>query len=121
MAKEAYYQKNIIKWFHSIGGTAITGVFPKGEADIQAGFPYKGKLLNVMVEVKTETDYARVMTGLEEKGGLYEIVDKSKLKDHEPLQVFKLNDVRKKGGLALVAYSTAQVLDYLTQELMDDD
>lgn len=119
MARESYYQKRIIDWFKSVGGTAITGVFPKGEADIQAGYPWRNLLLNVMVEVKTEADYARVMSGIIEANGLYEIIDHSKLKEHEPLQIFKLNEVRKKNGLALIAYSVAQVVEYLETTLYD--
>jgi hypothetical protein len=65
MAKEQYYQGKIIKWFHSIGGTAITGQLPIGEADIQGGFPHHGRLLNVMVEVKTEEAYNKLMEGLD--------------------------------------------------------
>lgn len=117
---EQSYQKKIIKWFVSIGGTAITGNLPTGEADVQAGYPFKGRLLNVMVEVKTEEDYHRVMRGVEEvDGGLYVITDRTPLKDHEPLQIFKLNNVRKRGGLALLAFSVAQVVEYIDKELAD--
>ena len=117
MAKEAYYQKQIIKWFHSVGGTAITGVFPTGEADIQAGYPYKDRLLNVMIEVKTEEDYHRVMRGVVEKDGRYFITNSKALKKHEPLQILKLNNVRSRGGLALIAFSVAQVVEYIEENL----
>ncbi len=120
MALEGYYQSNIIKWFIGIGGTAITGTLKTGEADIQAGYPYKGRLLNVMVETKTEYDYNRVMRGIKEVDGLYTIVDKTPLKKHEPLQIYKLNNVRKRGGLALIAFSIAQVSEYIEKELMDE-
>jgi len=121
MAKEQYYQKRIIDWFIKIGGTAITGTLPTGEADIQAGYPYnigvKQVLLNVMVEVKTEFDYHRVMRCITEIDGLY-VIDKScgSLKKHETLQIIKLNNVRKKGGMALLAYSVAQVIEYIDKE-----
>jgi len=121
MAREAYYQKKIINWFISIGGTAITGTLPTGEADVQAGFPWvineRVHLLNVMVEVKTEEDYYRVMRALEEVNGLYVIVDQVPLKKHEALQITKLNNVRKKGGLAVLAFSVVQVRDYISGEL----
>lgn len=118
MAKEQYFQKKIIKWFHSIGGTAITGQLPIGEADVQAGYPHHGRLLNVMVEVKTEEAYNKLMKGLHEVDGLYTIVDKAKLKEHEALQILKINIVREKGGMALVAFSVDQVKDYIAQELL---
>lgn len=118
MASEQYYQKKIIKWFHGIGGTAITGQLPIGEADIQAGYPHQGRLLNVMVEVKTEHDYNRVMEGVDEIDERYVIVNRNKLKEHEPLQIHKLNSVREKGGMALLAFSVEQVKEYITQELL---
>ena len=127
MARESYYQKRIIDWFKSIGGTAITGTLPTGEADIQAGYPYeltmadgsnRQFLLNVMVEVKTEEDYHRVMRGVVEKDGRYFITDSKALKKHEPLQILKLNNVRSKGGLALIAFSVAQVIEYIEEELL---
>lgn len=117
MATEGYYQKRIIKWFHSVGGTAITGTLPTGEADIQAGYPHEGRLYNVMVEVKTEEDYHRVMRGVVEKDGRYFIINRQALKKHEPLQILKLNYVRARGGLALVAFSVAQVVEYIEENL----
>ena len=116
---EQYNQKKIIKWFVSIGGTAITGTLPSGEADIQAGYPYEGRLINVMVEVKDEPNYHRVMRAVEEVNGLYVIIDKVPLKKHESLQIFKLNNVRKRGGLAVLAHSVANVVEYLDGELND--
>ena len=120
MARESYYQKRIIDWFKSIGGTAITGTLPTGEADVQAGYPHEGRLLNVMVEVKTEEDYHRVMRGVVEKDGRYFITDSKALKKHEPLQILKLNNVRARGGLALIAFSVAQVIEYIEEELNAD-
>ena len=117
---EQYNQKKIIKWFRDIGGTAITGTLPSGEADIQAGYPFLGRLINVMVEVKDEPNYHRVMRAVEEVNGLYVIIDKVPLKKHESLQIYKLNNVRKRGGLALFAYSVAQVVEYLDGELNDN-
>ncbi len=125
MAREGYYQKKIINWFISVGGTAITGTLPTGEADVQAGYPYavlvnglpKVRLLNVMVEVKTEEDYHRVMRAVEEIDGLYVIVDQKPLKKHEALQITKINNVRKKGGMALIAFSVAQVMEYIEEDL----
>lgn len=119
MAKEQSNQSKIIKWFIKIGGTAITGNLPIGEADIQAGYPFGGRLYNVMVETKKEYEYNYLMSGLKLVDGLYEIVDETKLKDHEHLQIFKLNNVRKRGGLALLAYSVEQVIVYLDEELHD--
>ncbi len=118
MAKEQYYQKKIIKWFHSLGGTAITGVLPIGEADVQAGYPHHGRLLNVMIEVKTEEAYNYLMEGLNEIDGRYVITDRTKLKEHEPLQVHKINLVRDKGGMAIIAFSVAQVAEYIDKELL---
>ena len=120
MANEGYYQKKIIKWFIASGGTAITGMLPTGEADIQAGFPCKGRLLNVMVEVKTPDNYDRVMRGVEEVDGLYEIVNEKALKEHEPLQIYKVNNVRKRGGLALIACCISQVSEYINKELANE-
>ena len=117
MANEQYYQSKIIKWFHKIGGTALTGQLPDGEADIQGGYPYRGRLLNVMVEVKTEVDYNRVMSGVEVVNERYVIIDRKKLKEHEPLQIRKLNRVRDRGGIALLAFSVSQVEDYIKADL----
>ena len=121
MAKEQSNQSKIIKWFIKIGGTAITGNFPTGEADIQAGYPYNGRLYNVMIETKKEYEYNYLMSGLKLVNGVYEIVDETKLKDHEHLQIFKLNNVRKRGGLALLAYSVEQIIEYIDEELHNAD
>lgn len=116
--KESTYQKKIIDKIKSNGGHAITGVFTtNGEADIQAGISINGFLIHACIEVKTEGDYYRVMKGLKEEGGIYDIVDVSKLKKHEPLQVMKINDIRKKGGIALFAYSYEQVEDYINSHI----
>lgn len=115
---EGYNQSKIIKWFHALGGTAITGRFPAGEADIQAGYPHRGRLLNVMIETKTPEDYYRVMRAIEEVDERYVIVDRAKLKKHEPLQITKINLVREKGGMALIACEIAQVKEYIEKELL---
>lgn len=123
---ESGYQSKIIKGIIADGGTAITGKLKTGEADIQAGYPmailreYQGKrvlvptLLNLMIEVKTPKDYERVMKCITEVKGLYVISEGCKgLKDHEPLQIHKINNVRKRGGMALVAHSYEQVEEYI--------
>ena len=84
-----------------------------GEADLQCGIPIKGKLFYLAVEVKTELDYARVMSGVVEKDNRYVIIDRKKLKKHEPLQIAKLNQIRNKGGLGLIAYEYQQILEYI--------
>ena len=127
---ETGYQTKIIKSIISDGGTAITGIFIAGEADIQAGVPTevliyvpdteqhgthipKTILRNITIEVKTPENYDRVMRALEIQDGLYVIVNPVPLKKHEKLQIFKLNNMRKRGGLALVAHSYEQVKDYI--------
>lgn len=132
---ESGYQSKLINGIIGLGGSAITGVLKTGEADIQAGYPVevgkhnqamKGRpegyitfttiLAKLAVEVKTPEDYDRVMSGLVEVDGLYKIVNKARLKKHEPLQVYKLNDLRKRGGLALFAHSLDQVKAYVEEQ-----
>ena len=115
--KEQIYQSKIIKWIKKKGGTAITGTLPTGEADIQGGYPYHGILRNIMIEVKTEFDYHRVMKCVREIDGRYVIAEDCKgLKKHEPLQILKLNNVRDLGGWALLAFSVNQVERYIARE-----
>jgi len=124
---EAGYQSKIIKEINSIGGHAINGTYSKsGEADLQCGIPiiideiYGGRrrgkkiLIHCAIEVKTEKDYDRVMRAVDED---YNVIDSKPLKKHEPLQMAKIRLLRKKGGLALVAYNFKQVMDYVTGEM----
>lgn len=117
MASEGYYQKRIIKWFNSIGGYAYTGNLPTGEADVPAGYPHRGRLLNVYVEVKTPDNYKRLLSGLELVDERYIIVDEKKLKKHEPLQIHKLNLVRDRGGMSIIAATVDHVKEYIEEEL----
>ena len=129
---ESGYQSKIIKGIIADGGTAITGKLKTGEADIQAGYPvevglhtlafknrpegyitFKTVLLKLTVEVKTPKAYAYLMQGVEEVNGLYVVTNPTKLKEHEELQIHKLNNVRKRGGLALIAHSYEQVKEYI--------
>jgi len=137
--KEQAYQSKIIKAIESRGGHVINGQYTRaGEADLQCGYPVEVAkqiahysdygvsytiqvrqiLIYLAVEVKTEEDYARVMKciniitvdGVEQ----YQIIGECKgLKKHEPLQIAKINSVRRKGGLALVAWSFEQVEEYV--------
>lgn len=114
--EETGYKRKILSHLRS-EGVAVIGVFStSGELDIQGAIPYKGRLLYIAIEVKTKTNYYRVMSGLREENGEYVIVDVKKLKEHEVLQVAKANSTRRKGGLALFAYSWEQIVDYLTAE-----
>ena len=113
-----------------MGGHAINGMYTKsGEADLQCGIPiYVGMymdgdgpiweqkkiLIHVAIEVKTEKDYYRVMRAVDVD---YNVIDSKPLKKHEPLQMAKIRLLRKKGGLALVAYNFKQVMDYVTGEM----
>ncbi len=109
--KEARYQARIMAQIKQDGGVAVNGQFSTaGEADLQCGIPIDGKLLHVAVEVKTEFDYHRVMSGIDAD---YNVIDKAKLKKHEVLQMAKIRRNRKLGGLALVAYNYKQVLEYV--------
>jgi len=129
---EQYYQSKLIKDIEEMGGHAVNGTYSKtGEADLQCGIPlWVGKymdgdgpiweqrkiLVHVAIEVKTEKDYARVMKGIDND---YNITHKPALKKHEPLQMAKIRQLRKKGGLALVAYNLKQVMEYMHKELGD--
>ena len=120
---EQAYQKKIIKAIKADGGHAFTGSFPKGEADIVAGVKtlwynrdrgmMEAKLLFAQIEVKTEHDYHRVMNSLVELDGVLEIHNRKGLKDHEPLQIAKINKIRSLGGLGLFAFEYKQVKEYI--------
>ncbi len=100
----------------SIGGHVVNGNYTKaGEADLQCGYPVNGKLLHLCVEVKTPKDYERVMRAVDED---YNIINQKPLKKHEPVQMAKIRQVRKRGGLALVAYSFDQVKEYINEKEM---
>ena len=111
---ESGYQKKIIDSIKAMGGTAFTGQFPTGQADLVCGWPKDKVLLYLEVEVKTEKDYYRVMQSVDLVDGRYRIKEDCKsLKKHEYLQITKLNQTRGKGGLALLAYSFEQVKEYV--------
>jgi len=123
---ESGYQSKIIKSIINMGGTAITGKLKTGEADIQAGYPmYIEKvigqhsviiLVKLAVEVKTPQAYKYLMQGVREENGLYVVHNPTKLKEHEELQIHKLNNVRKRGGFALLAHSFQQVKEYMDEK-----
>ena len=113
--RESGYQSRIIKEIIKDGGHAINGTYTKsGEADLQCGIPViinnETVLVHVAIEVKTEKDYYRVMRAIDVD---YNVVDSVPLKKHEPLQMAKIRQLRKKGGLALVAFNYSQVLEYV--------
>lgn len=113
--KEAQYQKKIMDNIYAMGGVSINGQYTKsGETDLQCGYPvtlscFSG-LLYIAIEVKTEKNYYRVMSAIDEN---YNVVDGKKLKAHEFLQMAKIRETRKRGGLALVAYDISQVKEYV--------
>lgn len=101
---EKSYQSKIIKAIEKKGGHVVNGQFTKkGEADLQCGYPFKGRLYYIAIEVKTEDNYYRVMSG--------------KYKEHELMQKVKIEQIRQKGGLALFAYCISQVEEYVEKEL----
>jgi len=132
--KESGYQIRIINKIKADGGIAINGNYTTaGEADLQCGipvdiicsscdatkeatargnmfFPKKTILIYCGVEVKDEFNYHRVMGAVDEN---YNVIDKKKLKQHEVLQMAKIRETRKRGGLALVAYNYEQVKEYV--------
>ena len=134
---ETAYQAKIMKEWTKVGGHNVNGNYTKsGEADLQGGYPVNignevkeigAPLTPIMilrylvVEVKTEEDYHRVMKCVKlitdhEGDEIYQIVEGCKgLKKHEPLQIHKINRVRKKGGLALVAWNFEQVKQYVEE------
>jgi len=111
---ESHYQKKIIEGIMEIGGWAINGKYTtNGEADLQAGIPCEKAskyLLYCAIEVKTPRDYARVMSAIDDE---YNVVQRQKLKPHEHVQMAKIRKIRKRGGLAVVAYNLKQVMDYI--------
>lgn len=129
--KEQSYQSKIIKAIESKGGVAINGNFTKaGTADLICGYPvcldvdgrytmYDGEegipvLLHLHIEVKTEVDYHRVFRSIQEVNGRYVFNEDTKsLKKHEFLQITKLNQLRDRGGLGLIAYDIKQVEGYM--------
>ena len=127
MATEAYYQKKIIERMIANGGTAVTGTLKTGEADIQGSLPMSLKtrkgmafvdttiLATVIVEVKTPFNYDRIMRAVREENGFLLIFNEVPLKKHEKLQIYKLNEVRKRGGVAMIAHSYDQVKQRLEE------
>jgi hypothetical protein len=112
--RESQYQSKIIKGFESIGGWCVNGLMTKkGEVDLHGGYPIDNQLHYIAIEVKTEKAYNYMMQGIEIVDGRYKIVDFKKLKDQEPMQILKLNKIRDRGGLALLAYSFEQVKEYI--------
>lgn len=101
---ESKYQAKIIKAIEKKGGHVVNGQFTKkGEADLQCGYPVDGVLRYLAVEVKTEKDYHRVMSG--------------KYKEHELMQKIKIDRVKSLGGLALFAYCIEQVEEYINENM----
>jgi len=115
---ESAYQSKIIKAIDKIKGKAINGVYTKaGEADLQCGYPINGILRYLAVEVKTEANYNKMMKHLLiGNDGKITILDKSKLRDGEVLQIHKLNNVIDMGGLALLAWNFQQVKQYVEEQ-----
>ena len=129
--KEQNYQSKIIKAIENIGGVVVNGTYSKeGIADLICGYPidgialYKPKtdkgigamLAHLHVEVKSKEAYKSLMCNhIKEVDGLY-VVNKE-FKGREKLQAHKLNEVRKRGGLALFAYSFEQVEAYINETL----
>lgn len=110
---EAKCQTSIANKLYEEGGWWVNGNYTKsGEADLQCGKHWRGRLYYLAVEVKDEDGYNRLMSGLNEVNSLYEIVNPKKLHKHEFLQVHKINEVRKRGGLAIIAYNYKQVEEY---------
>ena len=121
---ETGYQSKIMKSLIADGGRCVNGQYTKaGEHDLQGGYPFNGRLYDLTIEVKTEHDYNRVMSALraymEDGIEFYQIIEVKKLKNHEPLQVMKLNQARMKGGLSLFAFDYSQVKEYCERELND--
>ncbi len=120
--KESGYQTKIMNTIKKEGGWCVNGNYTlAGEADLQCGIAYElykygVVLLYVAVEVKTDVDYARVMRAVDAD---YNVVDSKKLKQHEILQMAKIREVRKRGGLALVCYNYKQIMGYLDERLAE--
>ena len=125
MTEQAYQTKIMKKW-EAIGGHVVNGQYTKaGEPDLQGGFPveymssgdkcFDVNLLYLAVEVKTEKAYL----ALEKKwklitvDGVEQYQLDSKFNGRELLQAAKINSIRRKGGLALFAWSFEQVEQYV--------
>lgn len=114
--KESRVQTKIKKEIEKLGGKVINGVYTAtGEADLQCGYPVNGVLLYLAIEVKTPKMYEKMMQSIYIKNNRYEIKDYDYLKDHEILQLAKLNDVRDRGGLAILADSWERVEEYIKE------
>ena len=95
------------------GGRAVNGMYSlTGEADLQCGYPYEGVLLDLVVEVKTEIDYYRVMKCIDIIDKRYVLNGTKGLKEHEALQIHKINVARNLGGLGLIAFNFEQVKEF---------
>ncbi len=120
MAKEQVYQTKIMNTIKKEGGWCVNGNYTlAGEADLQCGIPvelyrYGTILVYCAVEVKTDIDFARVMRAVDED---YKVIDAKKLKQHEKLQMAKIRGVRRRGGLAIVAFNYKQIKEYCDSEM----
>ena len=120
--RESGYQRKLIKAIEAMGGWAVNGNFTKdGEADLQCGFPVNGRLHYLALEVKSEKEYHRVMKCVDLVKGEYVLNGNKGLKKHEPLQIEKINMVRSRGGLALVAWNINQVKEYVNDSIKHDN
>ncbi len=124
---ESKFQAKIIKAIEAKGGVAINGKYTKeGTADLICGYPmvkyvaqgqgFRNKkvtyLVHLHIEVKTKDSYEALMrNNITEVDGFY--VCDPEFKGREVLQSAKLNDVRRRGGLALFAYDIKQVEEYI--------
>jgi len=116
--RESVYQSKIIKAFEAIGGWCVNGLLTKkGELDLNGGYPIEGRLYYIAVEVKTEKAYNYMMQGIEIKDNRYIIKDFTKLKDQEPMQILKINKIRDRGGLAILAWNFNQIKEYVENDL----
>ena len=131
---ESKFQAKIIKAIEAKGGVVVNGTYSKsGIADLICGYPKGVELINVPIdfpeqrivqmkirtvllhlhiEVKTKNAYEALMrNNITEVDGYY--VCKDGFVGREVLQSAKLNDVRRRGGLALFAYCIEQVEEYI--------
>ena len=122
---ESKFQAKIIKAIEAKGGVVVNGTYSKsGIADLICGYPkevvskqgyymnHTIKLLHLHIEVKTKDAYETLMrNNITEVDGYY--VCKDGFVGREVLQSAKLNDVRRRGGLALFAYCIEQVEGYI--------
>ncbi len=112
---EQQYQSKIIKSIEDIGGIVVNGSYTKaGIADLICGYPIENRLIHLHIEVKTEAAYKTLFDkNIIELEGFY--VCNKKFTGREVLQAYKLNEVRRRGGLALFAYSFEQVKAYCSK------